>query len=204
MFINAGDDNDENYIQFKNVGYFETNPGFDLTIDWFKSDNYLGVQSGNWLYSPRESLVCFVSVYDFVTEDIHEAGFDRSQMLKYFDNHFGDIVPYGSMDYSEFLYVFDGGADVTDLYYSWEEGIGWKWSPDLQHWMSVDTLVVSGGNWDNQIPARVNVDLIKKLNETKPDPRSNELPSELRHQLNDPTEVHRHNYGANSIEVCRG
>jgi len=70
---------------------------------------------------------------------------------------------------NEKVYPFNGGAQVLE-YYIVAYGIipiffkfdnEWKWSPDLDNWMPVNTTVVSGGELNGREPMKEKQELIK-------------------------------------------
>ncbi len=65
-----------------------------------------------------------------------------------------------------FIYI---ASTKTPLFFRFDSG--WKWSPDLDNWMNIETLVVSGGTWDGEKPAQENAEFINFLKEnTKTQP----------------------------------
>ena len=69
------------------------------------------------------------------------------------------------------VYPFRDGAAVTQgwtvaktitpLFFRFNTE--WEWSPDLENWMDMDTLTVSGGKWNGRSPAESNREFIKNF-----------------------------------------
>ena len=72
----------------------------------------------------------------------------------------------GSPD-SSGIYTYDAGILATSLYYRYQDG-SWEWSPDKINWMSVNTIVVSGGEFDKEKPVQENQKLIRYLQKFNP------------------------------------
>ena len=65
------------------------------------------------------------------------------------------------------IYTYDAGVLATPLYSRYQDK-SWEWSPDKSYWMSVNTMVVTGGKFDKQKPAQENIKLIRYLQKYNP------------------------------------
>lgn len=61
---------------------------------------------------------------------------------------------------------------VTPLFFRFNTE--WEWSPDLENWMDMDTLTVSGGKWKGRSPTSGNYEFIRNFM-SPPSVRTSEL-----------------------------